>query len=1414
MKPDSSRFHAFTPSPYPWEREAIAFLREQLVDADPNRIFALFDFTSHDGKLSEVDTLVLTQKGLYLVEIKSRPGRVTGDSGTWTWHSPEGKRHTTDSPVYLTQKKCQRLKDVLARQRAFQESRTALPFIQPLVFLSAPDLQVDLEDRARHHVCTRGDGPRVRGVLKALTEFSPDERADGWRALIDAQMARTLEKAMAQAGIRPSVRHKRFTNSYELEKLLLEGPGYQDWLARHLVADKVTRRVRIYPVATTTDADSRMMLNRAARREFNALQGIQHQGILKAIDFQEGDQGPGLIFEHDPAAVRLDLFLRDEGQTLDRTQRLAILRQIAEAVRYAHDRRLVHRALSPQSVLIRRQPNGGFATNLYNWQTAARDITTGGSGSLTMTQHVESLTDPAALVYLAPETQNDPLARAEHLDVFGLGGIAWLLFAGRPPADDPQCLRDRLRRDDCLLIAAAVDNVAPSLVELIRESTRPKVSDRYNTVGEFLRQLDAVEKEVARPADEVHENPTAAKVGQRFPGDWIVKHRLGQGSTAVGFLVMHAEDESKQRVLKLALDPGKNETLAAEREVLESLRHEAIVQCTGTLECAGHLGLLLAKAGDESVAHRLRRHGRFELEQLQRFGEDLLSALQYLEEQAVFHRDIKPDNLGIAARGRGDHQHLVLFDFSLAKAPLASTTVGTRAYLDPFLGAPDRRQYDPAAELFAAAVTLFEMATSRLPKWGDGRSAPELTNDEVDFRDESLFPSSAREALTAFFRKALLRNAKDRFDNTEEMLRAWRKTFDRLSEPTTTPAQEPELTLGSPVQLLALSTRAVTVLERHGIDTVQQFLSIPQGRITKGRGVGAKTREELLQTLGRLRTRFPEILPGSELPSQPLQPTTQPESDASLEGDAHTSLDQLAMALVPPPRGRGKAEQAAAQILRDLLELDSDGNAAFAWLTQTEAAKKHNTTTVAVNLVVGKARTRWRKLAALTKVRSELSASLIALGGIQSHSDAAQSLADGAGTDLPEIERLRCARAVLRAAVEAETGLDQPSFELCRRGDRIWLVTSKDADGQSIEPAVLLRFAQELGRRAVELAEAEPLPPPARVLETLQQVKAPRELPPLGPERLIRLAAAAGDVAVSGKLELYPRGMAAARALKLAHGALLGAAQLTLQQVRQRVQSRYPEAQPLPADREKLEALLQPIVPDLRWDTQQDVFRFQSESRQQFTGDRTLGSASSGSLPPPDAPEVVEAREFDRRMEKALQKYLVLMTGRDDHETVRHRLQARFPQLRVLSAEHLLLERLQAFAAERRIEWQAVLDADAHPTGSDHQQELRHIVEMAAGELGDTIGRDHPTAPILLTRLGLLARYGLLTKVVSRLRDRVVNTRAGSEDGLAAAWLLVAANENEDRPMVDGQPIPVPFKSEFVVVPKTWTRNAARGRAG
>jgi hypothetical protein len=92
MRP--GRWTATTESSFPWEREALEFLREHLPDHDPWRAWSNFEFVDDQGRVNEVDLLVLGPRGLILVEIFSgvtapsgQPIK-TGSSWTcWPWNS-------------------------------------------------------------------------------------------------------------------------------------------------------------------------------------------------------------------------------------------------------------------------------------------------------------------------------------------------------------------------------------------------------------------------------------------------------------------------------------------------------------------------------------------------------------------------------------------------------------------------------------------------------------------------------------------------------------------------------------------------------------------------------------------------------------------------------------------------------------------------------------------------------------------------------------------------------------------------------------------------------------------------------------------------------------------------------------------------------------------------------------------------------------------------------------------------------------------------------------------------------------------------------------------------------------------------------------------------------------------------------
>src|SRR3954471_3221627 len=190
-----TRWDTIAPSPYPWERAALDFVRAGLPDHEPYRAWANFEVQSTAGAIYEADLLVLTKQGLWLVEIKSRPGRVEGDAGTWTWTTREGRRSSDDSPVLLANRKARALSSLLKPRMAAQ--RVPMPWLEALVFLSDPEIRCDLQGTARNRVCLAdrepADGqPGRPGILAALLRREVAGVEPTGRDAIDIRTAKAL----------------------------------------------------------------------------------------------------------------------------------------------------------------------------------------------------------------------------------------------------------------------------------------------------------------------------------------------------------------------------------------------------------------------------------------------------------------------------------------------------------------------------------------------------------------------------------------------------------------------------------------------------------------------------------------------------------------------------------------------------------------------------------------------------------------------------------------------------------------------------------------------------------------------------------------------------------------------------------------------------------------------------------------------------------------------------------------------------------------------------------------------------------------------------------------------------------------------------------------------------------------------
>ena len=290
-----------TESDFPWEREALEFIREAFPQREPFRAWSNFEFIAEDGSINEVDLLVLTQVGFFLIEIKSRPGLLRGDQGTWV-QEKDGRVASMDNPLKLANSKAKKLKSLLDQQAAARSGRKQgrhLPFLEPLIFCSAPDLKVQLSGIAATGVClrdreARGDKPERPGILAAI--LRREGRGVSTRfSRVDRPVARMVSQAIEQAGIRTS-RSLRQVGDYLLGELIEEGPGYQDWEASHTTLENVGRRIRIYQVRSAAGPDERETISRAALREAQLLEPLGHPGILRLHGFTQHELGPALVF--------------------------------------------------------------------------------------------------------------------------------------------------------------------------------------------------------------------------------------------------------------------------------------------------------------------------------------------------------------------------------------------------------------------------------------------------------------------------------------------------------------------------------------------------------------------------------------------------------------------------------------------------------------------------------------------------------------------------------------------------------------------------------------------------------------------------------------------------------------------------------------------------------------------------------------------------------------------------------------------------------------------------------------------------------------------------------------------------------------------------------------------------------------
>ncbi|EWT07980.1 protein kinase [Intrasporangium chromatireducens Q5-1] len=1400
------RWVEVSPSQFTHETEGLNLVKALLPDESPFRAWSNFEFRDSRGRWHEVDLLVLGRSRLHLVELKYYSGRLTGDDHTWL---RPGKR-AEDSPLKLARRKAQYLASKLTdalydwgkeQGTKITDSKLIVPFIQESVFLHHPDIVCDLPPSSAiglYGIDDLTDRTHLPGISERLLE-EPHKQAIG------PNQEEILAALMKRIGL--VQRRERTAGSWTITaQPLAAGEGWQEWLAHHKVAQQQRARIRFHVVPEGAPQSETVKVARTLEHEYQLMGRLQHDGIMRPKDLVQSELGTGLVYDYDESWQRLDLWMADQPHGVSLTTQLSIIRQIGEALQYAHANKVVHRELSPRCIWVKDiAGTGEVKIRVGGWagagmadpasltHTTLQGVTTlkGAEQAALAAQPDSSSESRWTEAFQAPEGAWSQAADRVRIDVFGLGALSFYVIAQRAAAGTPAELNTRLAAQQGLDLSVELPQVPSELRSLVLGATQPAPTKRTGDIHTFLTLLDKAEQAALRP-EESATDPLEATPGAPLSDRFTLRRRLGQGSTAVGLLVTDhdAPANAPDRVLKVALHDDAAKRLHAEADTLRALNNPRIVKLVeGPITVGGREALLLESAGEQTLGNELLSRTRLSLDLLERYGTELLDAVVALDKAGVDHRDIKPSNLGIR-EGRGDRtKHLVLFDFSLSGAAASATSAGTPPYLDPFLTGK-RAHFDSAAERYAAAVVLFEMATGQTPTYGDDPNAkPDTIPDDATIRHDMFDPAIA-DLLVAFFTTALARSAKARHQTAEEMRQAWRAIF--TTDATTAPdetadAQAAAATLDTPLPESGLTARALSALEPERIATVGELLAIDPVRISRLRGVANSTRLQITRRMKEWRKRLGDV-------AAPKSPADRAAADDTIEAAAERLLQAAT----------GTGVTSHAQMTRVLLGY---GTTVDALATQAALAAHlpDPVSPARAGQILAELQSTWASdqttRAILERLVTIFMGALADHGNVLTAAEASTAIERSfrGDADDPRPDH-RLASGLLRIAMERVRELrrideDALPATFIRRRDRYILI----AHDQS-----LLDLAEDAGRAADDLIAraAEPVQafvPAARVNERLRPILDSATLTEIpdalnGATPLAHLAAAVSEnAAATAAGDLHHRDLSPTVALRLSFGEVTKDQALSPDEIRRRVQVRFPGLAPLP-QRPRLDALIREAGLDLLYDDARRVFRSPTH-----TGD-TTGLESRHSTIDVRSLPITSQSDLGRRVEESLRtrSFLALGVPASRLDRFQQGVASRYAA-HLVDITGVLLDALRSQAARSGVPWDMVLAADAEVPTSRAAQGLGALVKQAwpgvTAAVEDALAAEGD-GPVVLADAAPLARYDNMA-LLARWTD-LGTARA------RAVWLVVPQLGANRGSVLDGQPVPLAAPTQFVTVDPEW----------
>ena len=254
--------------------------------------------------------------------------------------------------------------------------------------------------------------------------------------------------------------------------------------------------------------------------------------------------------------------------------------------------------------------------------------------------------------------------------------------------------------------------------------------------------------------------------------------QLGQGGMGAVYEALDERLDTNVALKEtLFADERLRKQFEREARLLARMHHPALPRVSDHFpEGDGQFLVMQFIAGDDLAEMISRKGGAFPSDQVLTWADQLLDALDYLHTQnpQIIHRDIKPQNLKLTARGQ-----IILLDFGLAKGQASEvsriTTSASIFGYTPNYAPLEQIQglgTDARSDIYALGATLYHLMTGLKPPDALTRAAAIVNGQPDPLQRADQINKAIEPEVAALLERAMAQNREQRYASAVEMRRA------------------------------------------------------------------------------------------------------------------------------------------------------------------------------------------------------------------------------------------------------------------------------------------------------------------------------------------------------------------------------------------------------------------------------------------------------------------------------------------------------------------------------------------------------------------------------------------------------------------------------------------------------------------